>query len=97
MTCYFLAQIRIDDLNEYRKYLDACDEVFARFNGTYLAVDSAPVVLEGTWDYSRTVIIAFPSEGDLHRWYCSDDYQRILKHRLAGARCDTLMVRGLDG
>lgn len=94
MTVYFVAQIRIHDPAEYQKYLDACDDVFASFNGTYLAVDASPTLLEGSWPDSRTVIIGFPSEAELLAWYRSPEYQEILGHRLAGAHCDTVVVHG---
>ena len=96
MTAYFVAQIRIDDPAEYQGYLDACDEVFARFNGEYLAVDAAPTVLEGAWPYTRSVLIRFPSEADLLAWYKSPEYQAIVVHRLGGARCDSIIVHGKD-
>ena len=48
MSCYFVARILIHDEAEYNRYLETCDEVFARFSGRYLAVDRAPVALEGT-------------------------------------------------
>ena len=96
MTVYFLAQIRIHDEAGYGEYLATCDEVFARFMGTYLAVDRSPTVLEGAWPYSRTALISFPSEADLLAWYRSPEYQQILLHRLAGARCDTVVLTGND-
>jgi uncharacterized protein (DUF1330 family) len=94
MPVYFVADIRITDPAEYGKYLDACDDVFARFNGRYLAVDLAPLVLEGTRAHGRAVIIEFPSEADLLRWYRSAEYREVLAHRLKGADCDTVVVRG---
>lgn len=96
MTAYFVANIRVHDEVEYRAYLDACDEVFARSTGTYLAVDASPTVLEGSWPYSRSVIISFPGEDDLLAWYRSPQYQEVLRHRLAGADCDTIVVHGTD-
>lgn len=94
---YFVAQITIRDRSEYEKYLEACDRVCARFNGEYLAVDSAPQVLEGEWSHERLVIIGFPCAEDLEKWYYSPEYQEILRFRLAGARCDSLLVRGSRG
>lgn len=94
MSAYFVAQIRIKDKDEYQKYIDGTDEVFSKFNGKYLAVDRNPEVLEGHWTHSRMVIIEFPNESDLKKWYESKEYQNILKHRLAGAECDTLIVKG---
>ena len=96
MSCYFIAQIKIRDAAEYEKYLAGADAVFAKFNGEYLAVDKSPVVLEGSWDYSRIALIRFPSEADLMRWYSSPEYREILTYRLNAADCDTLLVRGID-
>ncbi len=94
MSAYFVSNIRIHDHQEYGKYLASVDEVFARFNGKYLALDEHPPVLEGSWDYTKVVLIEFPSEKDLRAWYESEDYQAILKHRLQGANCDSLLVKG---
>ena len=94
MSVYFVAQIAIHDEKEYEKYLDACDRVSEKFNGKYLAVDRNPQVLEGRWNYDRLVIIRFPEEEDLKKWYFSSEYQEILKFRLAGARCNSLLVKG---
>lgn len=96
MKCYFMAQIQIYDLNEYQKYLDGVDEVFEKYKGKYLAVDASPTVLEGVWEYSRAVLIEFPDEGELRRWYESNEYQALVQHRLKAARCDTLLIKGLD-
>ncbi len=94
MSAYFIANIRIHDQEEYDKYLKSVDDVFAKFNGKYLAMDEHPSILEGTWNYTKTVLIRFPSEEDLLAWYESDEYQQILKHRLQGAHCDAILVHG---
>ena len=95
MSCYFVAQIQINDKDEYQKYLDGVDAVFSKFNGKYLAVDGAPETLEGHWSYDRIVIIEFPSEKELKRWYESPEYQRLVQYRLKAAKCDTLLVKGI--
>jgi uncharacterized protein (DUF1330 family) len=96
MSYYFLAQIRIDNETEYQQYIDRAGEVFQRFNGTYLAVDGEPLLLEGNWDYTRMVLIRFDSKEDFNAWYRSAEYQKILKYRLKAARCDTILVKGLS-
>lgn len=93
MGVYFIANIRMRDEAVYAKYLEQCDEVFAAFGGTYLAVDEAPVVLEGSWDYTKTVVIRFPSRAGFDAWYRSPAYEEIKRFRLAGAECDTILVR----
>ena len=93
MSAYFIANIRIKDENEYQKYIEHVGEVFGKFNGKYLVVDNNPVVLEGKWDYTRLVLIEFPDEESLKKWYHSEEYQAIAKHRLAAADCDTISVK----
>jgi uncharacterized protein (DUF1330 family) len=96
MGCCFIANIKITDEITYKEYLDSCDGVFKKFNGTYIAVDSNPLVLEGDWKYSRIVMIHFETEEDFRSWYYSPEYQQILRCRLEGAHCDTLLVHERD-
>lgn len=96
MSCFFVAHIAIHDDREYEKYLARVDEVFAKFNGRYLAVDPSPEPLEGNPRAGRTVLIEFPNKEELLRWYKSPEYQAILQHRLAAAHCEAAIVSGLD-
>jgi uncharacterized protein (DUF1330 family) len=52
--------------------------------------------VEGNWDYTRTVLIWFPTSTDFNNWYHSNDYQSILKHRLNAAACDSVLLQGLE-
>ncbi len=81
MSYYFIAQIKITDELEYQKYIDKAGDIFQKYNGKYLSVDNAPVILEGKWDYTRAVLIKFNSKNDFEDWYNSEDYKEILKHR----------------
>lgn len=94
MSYYFIANIKINNESAYQKYLDEVDNVFAKFNGRYLALDKNPLILEGDWNYSRTVIIEFQNKSDFDDWYYSDEYQRIFKFRINAADCDTILVKG---
>ncbi len=94
MSYYFVANIKIFDLEEYKKYINDVDEVFSRYNGKYLALDDNPTELEGSWKYSRAVIIEFKNKEDFKSWYNSKDYQRILQYRLKAADCDTILIQG---
>jgi uncharacterized protein (DUF1330 family) len=89
-----MANIRILDEQEYQRYVDRTDEIFSRYNGTYLAVDKKPGVLEGKWNYSRAVLIRFASKADFEAWYFSPEYQEILRLRLSAAECDSILIEG---
>lgn len=95
MPYYFIANIKIHNEQEYKKYIVKSGKIFSRYNGEYLAVDNNPEVLEGDWKYSRTVIIKFDSREEFSNWYNSPEYQEILRHRLSSSDCDTILVKGL--
>jgi uncharacterized protein (DUF1330 family) len=93
---YFFANIRIKDPAEYKKYLANVDEVFEKYNGKYLAVDESPELLEGYWNYTKSVLIEFKTKRDFENWYYSEDYQQILKYRLSSADCDSILIKGIE-
>ena len=93
---YFIAQIKIKDKTEYQKYINEAEEIFSKYNGKYLAVDDNPIILEGNWNYTRTVLIKFENKDDFEKWYNSKEYKEILKYRLSAAKCDTILVEGLE-
>ncbi len=94
MSVYFMANIRIHDSKEYQQYLDRAGDIFSNYKGTYLAVDSAPEVLEGEWNHSRAVLISFETREDFDAWYGSDEYQEILQFRLSASECNTILIKG---
>jgi len=96
MIHYFVAQIRIENPEEYEKYLNKFDDIFSGYKGEYLAIDESPTLLEGNWNYTKSVLIKFNTKKDFEYWYYSDDYQRILKHRLKSSKCDTILIEGVD-
>jgi uncharacterized protein (DUF1330 family) len=91
-----VSYININDDEEYQRYVNEVDEVSAKFNGKYLALDDNPKILEGNWGYSRTVIIKFNTETEFNDWYYSEEYQRILKFRLNASKCDTILIKGKE-
>jgi uncharacterized protein (DUF1330 family) len=96
MNYYFLANIRINNPKEYQLYLDKADAIFDKYNGEYLAVDESPAVLEGRWNYTKSVIIKFKNRHDFDEWYHSDEYQEILKFRLSASDCDSILIKGIE-
>ena len=94
MSVYFMASILIKNDQDYQLYLDQSEEIFARYKGSYLAVDNRPEVLEGDWSYNRAVLIHFNNREDFNAWYKSEEYQEILKYRLFASECDTILIQG---
>jgi uncharacterized protein (DUF1330 family) len=73
MPYYFTAQIKIHDEEEYEKYILGSDLIFKKYKGQYLAVDDQPEIIEGNWNYSRTVLIRFNCKKDFEAWYSKNN------------------------
>jgi len=96
VTHYIIAQIDIVDRETYAKYEAGFMEIFAKYDGTALAVDEDPKLLEGSWPHTRTVLISFPSEGQALDWYQSEEYQALAQHRFASSSANISVIKGLD-
>ncbi len=85
MSVYFIAQLSIHDPVGYDRYLDGFDAAWAPYEGEVVLVDEAPTVLEGAWSYDRIVLLRFPDEAALRRWYDSDAYRALRAIRQGAA------------
>ena len=95
MTTYAIALIKIADRNEYAAYAKGFMDIFEQYQGKVLAVEEAPVVKEGKWPYTRTVLAEFPSHAEFDRWYHSDAYQTLAKHRFAASQASIALLRSV--
>jgi uncharacterized protein (DUF1330 family) len=92
MACFLIAQINIHNHEEYKKYLDGYDEVLHRFDGEVMAVDDDVTLLEGKWPFRRTMVIEFPDEVEARRWYESEEYRKLMKHRRRASHANIILV-----
>jgi uncharacterized protein (DUF1330 family) len=81
MSSYLIALIDIHDPAGYEQYLDGFDQVFAKYTGEVIAVEDHPRVLEGKWPARRTVVLKFPNDSELRKWYDSEEYQSLAERR----------------
>jgi uncharacterized protein (DUF1330 family) len=95
MPVYVLAELTIEDRAEYGRYEAGFMDVFQRFHGELLVVDENPVVVEGAWPHTRTVLIRFPDAAEAERWYRSAEYQAIAQHRFRASRANAVILHGL--
>lgn len=96
MSSYFVALINIHDPERYDQYLAGFDEVFEKYQGQVVSVDDNPRVLEGEWPAGRTVLIKFPNEKELIRWYESVEYQHLARHRKEASVGSVAIISGRD-
>ena len=96
MSVYLISRFKIHDRAAYDRYEQNFMPVFEKYDGTILSVDEEPRVLQGEWDYTRSVLIEFPSKESAFAWMMSPEYQEIAKDRLAGSEGQSIMVKGFE-
>jgi uncharacterized protein (DUF1330 family) len=94
MPAFAIAQLNIHDRLAYNKYGAAVDETLILHGGKILSVEESPNVLEGAWNYTRTVLLEFPSSKHATDWYESAQYQAIAGQRMAAAMTNLVILRG---
>ena len=94
MSIYLIANIAIEDWQEYEQYQSGFLEIFGRYGGELLAVSDETEVMEGEWPYTRAVVLRFASREDARRWYDSPEYQKLAEHRLRASKGTLIAVTG---
>jgi len=92
---YALAQLSIHDRARYDRYVARFMRVFQRFEGTLLAADESPTVVEGEWGHQKVILMAFPDRTAFERWAYSPEYREIAQDRVASTTGTVLLVDGL--
>ncbi len=93
MPFYVVAQLNIHDRTRYARYESGFMEIFSKYGGSVLSVDEAAKVLEGEWNYMRTVLLEFPSEERAMAWYHSPEYQSLAQHRFAASDANIVLIK----
>ena len=98
VKAFVIVQIVISDSDGYRQYgLAPHQEIFDKFNAKVLGVDDEVEIVEGSWPFTRTVLVEFPSKELARAWYKSDDYQAVVGLRHGSATSNLVIVSGLPG
>jgi uncharacterized protein (DUF1330 family) len=92
---YAIAQLTITNRATYDRYQQRFMSVMKRYKGRVLAADENPLVVEGTWDREKVVLLSFPDEPAFREWVESPEYMEIAKDRKAGSDTVVLLVKGI--
>ena len=79
---------------DYKDYVERVKPIAEKFGGDYIVRGGTNQIIEGTWQYSRTVVIKFPSYEKALEWYNSEEYQPIKKIRLVNANTNGIIIQG---
>ena len=96
MSAYVIAQLAVNDMAEFKKYLAGFMPIFERHGGKLVGRSLEAEVIEGEWALPRTVVMRFPTPEDARRWHADPDYRALAKHRHRASRANIVIVDGLD-
>jgi uncharacterized protein (DUF1330 family) len=96
MTPYYLiVDVRIDDMDEYKKYMEQAKPLVESYGGQYLVRGGDFNVIEG--DYfspRRLVVIRFPDKQSCDQFYNDPAYQQARAIRLPVSDMTVIGVEG---
>jgi uncharacterized protein (DUF1330 family) len=95
MPAYVIVNVEVRNPEPFEEYRQQVGAVVAQYQGRYLAVSEAPLILEGDWRPQQVILLEFPSREAAHACYHSPEYQAILPIRQQHARTDMILVEGL--
>ena len=95
MSGYAIFNIEIKKPEEYKEYVEKVKPLAEKFGGDYIIRGGETKVLEGNWEYPRTVVIKFPSYEKALEWYHSDEYKPVKAIRLSNSEGSNIIVKGI--
>ncbi len=97
MKCYFVVESEVTDQSWVVDYLTNVTPMVERRGGRYLARTSKVKRLEGERKLLPLfIIIEWPSKQVAEEFYHSEEYKPYLKHRIAAAKNEFLLIEGED-
>ncbi|MGH8050794.1 MAG: DUF1330 domain-containing protein [Arenimonas sp.] len=95
MSIYIINNMTIHNRAEYVSYVSAFMFVFRKFKGQVLAAQDAPIPVEGSWPFDRTIMLNFPSREEALHWYESPEYKSIVVNRHKGTISNVVFLDAL--
>ena len=91
---YVIFNIEVTNPDPYKEYIQKVKPIAEKFGGEYVVRGGNNQVVEGSWQYSRNVVIKFPSYEKALEWYNSKEYQPIKQIRIDNAKSNGIIIQG---
>ena len=95
MSGYVIAQINMTNKEGFKIYAEQVPQTIKHYGGKYIIRAGEYKSLEGKWDYTRNVIIEFPTYEKALEWYNSDEYNQIKNLRLNNTEGNLIIIKGV--
>ena len=95
MSAYAILQINITNKEKYKEYINQVTSIVKKHRGEYIVRGGKSEVVEGEWNYQRTVVVKFPSYDAAIQWYNSEEYAPIKKIREDNSKGNCIIIEGI--
>ena len=95
MSAYLLANITVNNPENYKEYVEKVKSIVEKFDGEYLVRGGEMSVIEGDWPHKRNIVIKFPSREKAMEWYNSEEYKSVKKIRLDNSEGSNIIIKGV--
>ena len=95
MSAYLLANITVNNPENYKEYVSKVKSVVEKFGGEYLVRGGEMNIIEGDWPNERNIVIKFQSREKAMEWYNSEEYKPIRQIRHDNAVSNSVIVDGI--
>jgi uncharacterized protein (DUF1330 family) len=95
MKAYWIAQVDVNDPQQYTQYTQRGPAAFKLYGGRFLARGGRSEAVEGKATPQRTVIIEFDTYDQAVACYNSPEYQDAMSYRAGAARAEIVIVEGI--
>ena len=95
MSGFAIFNIEIKKPEQYKEYIEKVKPIAEIYGGEYVVKAGKTTIVEGTWNYPRTVVIKFPSYEKALEWYNSEKYKPIKQIRLENSIGNGIIIKGV--
>jgi uncharacterized protein (DUF1330 family) len=96
VPAYFVVELEITNEAAMEPYRAAVGATLTQYGGRFLARGGATELIEGGPPPKRIVILEFPDNAAVKRWYDSPEYQKILPMRLNNSSARAFVVESVS-
>jgi uncharacterized protein (DUF1330 family) len=92
--CYIYVEMKIHDPQRFKEYTSLSAPAVKAAGGRYAVAGARPLVVEGSFDADRVVVVEFPTTAQARAFYESAAYQQARQKRFGAADFKVLLLEG---
>ncbi len=95
-TVYFVGDVDIHNLENYKIYMEQVKPLVEKFGGEYLTRGGPMEAIEtNLWNPTRMVLLKFPNKQSALNWMNSEEYKPVKKLRQENSSGTFVLLEGI--